>query len=58
MRSTECETCGGDGELIGDAPDARGERTDDVQPCPDCSSDDAETVCTFDYDDVFDEVVL
>jgi len=31
-----CETCGGDGVLIGDRADGRGERTDDVQPCPDC----------------------
>lgn len=35
----ECETCGGDGFLIGDRVDAKGERTDDVQRCPDCDDD-------------------
>ncbi len=33
-----CEACGGDGVLIGDIADAHGERTDDVQPCSDCSA--------------------
>lgn len=37
-----CETCGGDGVLIGDKVDRRGERTDDVQPCPDCNTGDDE----------------
>lgn len=40
MQNNECETCGGDGVLIGDGVDARGERTDDVQPCPDCDAGD------------------
>jgi len=35
-----CETCGGDGVLIGDAVDANGERTDEVVDCPDCTVDD------------------
>lgn len=37
--TNECETCGGEGVLIGDKADARGERTDDAQPCPDCIRD-------------------
>ena len=36
----ECETCGSTGEVIGDRPDARGERTDLVLPCPDCRAID------------------
>lgn len=35
-----CEVCGGDGYLVGDAVDSRGERTDDVVDCPACPPDD------------------
>ena len=40
--NSTCETCGGEGVVIGDAADARGERTDDEQPCPDCRDQDSE----------------
>lgn len=40
MANDECETCDGEQVVIGDGVDAHGERTDDVQPCPDCASDD------------------
>lgn len=49
MAKTEaCETCGGDQVLIGDTADVRGERTDDVQACPDCT--------VIDFEDLDDEV--
>lgn len=38
-RVAGCETCGGDGVLIGDVADARGERIDDEVPCPDCTEE-------------------
>jgi hypothetical protein len=36
MPNANCETCSGEGVQVGDASDSRG----DVQPCPDCTSDD------------------
>jgi ssDNA-binding Zn-finger/Zn-ribbon topoisomerase 1 len=35
-----CPVCGGDGVLIRDDTDARGERTDEVIPCPECGEDE------------------
>lgn len=35
----QCETCGGEGALVGDAVDRRGERVDAVESCPDCRDD-------------------
>jgi hypothetical protein len=40
MANENCEGCSGEGVLVGDAVGHRGERIDDVQPCPDCTSDD------------------
>jgi hypothetical protein len=40
MQQDECETCGGEQVVVGDRVDGRGERTDDVQPCPDCVDGD------------------
>jgi hypothetical protein len=39
-----CETCWGDGVLIGDAVDARGNHIDEVVECPECSRDDYEEI--------------
>lgn len=36
----QCGTCGGEGVLVGDAVDRRGERTDEVVACPDCTLDE------------------
>jgi hypothetical protein len=44
MPNVNCGTCSGEGVQVGDAVGRHGERIDDVQPCPDCTSDDFDEV--------------